>query len=688
MSQRQAGREAYLAQSPQWQHFTHCSQEQLQHLFNNPCASDTCVIDQMHHQILTAYCDHFPSVQVTRPSPEWRLALPTISTMWDHRRCLQSICKYTLLHVLRAWYHACRFAVLKRFHKKQAKQLRQAKFAEVVTAAAAAAERHDTHKLFHVINRHAPKQPRRQIQLRTTSGHMATPPECAAILNKFVADTWSGPPSNSLQFPHSPGVPFTVTQLAKALASIPATKATAKHCGPGVIWRQHAQVLAPLLYSKLEEWWSLNSPYIPQCWRNGWVFMIPKPSKPPVVPQNLRPLALQEPVGKSIIGILIQMAVHEAMDHLVIFPIWAYLTNRSTLDAIRRVCDHCAEVRQLLSSQRSTPHLRATRAPRPGLFGGIQMCIDLQRAFDMVNRRKLFQRLQTLQISSALIQLLSAWHENAEYVVQHDSMDCPIAIGRGVRQGCKAAPGLWNFFLVLFLHDLMSRIPLQWIQDHLTIYADDIHVGAVFYCLADLCMIQKIFGVLMFTLQSMDMCINQSKSVIILAMHGHQSRHMRRRFVSADSTGERFKIVMPDQSIQSIPIQSSAKYLGIIISYGRFEDDSLHHRLTLMKVGFHRLQKWLTGKHCLTTRQRFTLWRTCIYPILSYGIFATGVTPQGLQLALTQMTIMIRKILHDHSFLTGRTNADAHFASVAAFAWHSHRPFEDHRNTKQFATGS
>ena len=39
-------------------------------------------------------------------------------------------------------------------------------------------------------------------------------------------------------------------------------------------------------------------------WRDAWLLMIPKPQKIPVTAEALCPLALQEPIGKCLIGIL------------------------------------------------------------------------------------------------------------------------------------------------------------------------------------------------------------------------------------------------------------------------------------------------------------------------------------------------------------------------------------------------
>ena len=303
--------------------------------------------------------------------------------------------------------------------------------------------------------------------------------------------------------------------------------------------------------------------------------MIPKSGRPPTRPQNLRPLALQEPLGKAVISILIKLAVQEAMNQLVLFPIWAYLANRSTMEAIRRVSLHCSEVRQYICDQRSTPHSRANRAPRAALYGGIQLFLDLRRAFDCVNRQKLFQRLHTLNISDSIVCLLSTWHEHTCYFVQNAHGDHPIDTGCGVRQGCKAAPGLWNFFVCIMLQDLMTYVPFQWIQRHVTVYADDIHIGATISCLEDLHMIHSFIGALFRVLNDFDLPINPDKSVIILELKGTLSRAARASFVSCQSSACSFKIAVPGSDPIFIPVQSSAKYLGVIMSYQRFEDFSM-----------------------------------------------------------------------------------------------------------------
>ena len=186
------------------------------------------------------------------------------------------------------------------------------------------------------------------------------------------------------------------------------------------------------------------------------------------------------------------MAIHDARFHMVQFPIWSYMENRSTLEATRRVSQHCIEVRQLIQMCRSTPHARAARVPKVSLCGGLQLCIDLQRAFDNVNRVKLFARLHELQVREEIrdhpvVGLLARanWLLCAAWLHWRSNPNWKRSAAR--LQGCKAAPGPWNSFVVLFIHDLLNHVPLSWVQACLTIYADDCHIGTSFTSMEDFC---------------------------------------------------------------------------------------------------------------------------------------------------------------------------------------------------------
>lgn len=135
------------------------------------------------------------------------------------------------------------------------------------------------------------------MQLRNAQGQRVTLIEERSILNPFVLDTWRGPTTFPVISQHHTGMPFTVDDLAPELSRIPAVKAVARPCAPGAVWWL-ANDLAPFLHAKLQEWWFRPIPILPSWFRDS---------------RALRPLALQEPISKSIVGLLTKKALTEAL---------------------------------------------------------------------------------------------------------------------------------------------------------------------------------------------------------------------------------------------------------------------------------------------------------------------------------------------------------------------------------------
>ena len=75
---------------------------------------------------------------------------------------------------------------------------------------------------------------------------------------------------------------------------------TAQPFVPGLALKVHAFPLAEMLFPLLDDWWACFPPRIPSAWKDGWLHWLPKPNKNPSRPESLRPLAIQEPIGKCL----------------------------------------------------------------------------------------------------------------------------------------------------------------------------------------------------------------------------------------------------------------------------------------------------------------------------------------------------------------------------------------------------
>lgn len=494
------------------------------------------------------------------------------------------------------------------------------------------------------------------MQLRNVHGQLATAVEEHSILCRFVRDVWSGDPTAPAHPGVVAGTPFSEQDVRQALSTIPISRAIAPGFVPGAVWRALADCVTPWLFSLLQTWWFQEQPHIPDCWKHGWLCWLPKPGKPPTTPSALRPISLQEPLGKALMGILSKVGQSDSLDLMLGWPLWAYLPHRSTLDSVLRVATHCRAARSLVQSQRSTPFTRASHQERFHVCGAIQLLIDMSRAFDSIDRNQLFSRLHELGVRKEVVTLLTHWHSDTHYVIQTHSSITMVPVERGLRQGCKAAPWLWNSTLALILTDLARIIDISWLRRNTNLYADDIHAGDLFQSEQELYAILRNFAAILFTLKSFGLQINEKKSQILLTMTGPSQQQVRQRLLFRSQGEDRLTVSFGDQTF-TIPLTNSAKYLGVVISYGNFEDHTVRHRVQLATVAFKRLQVWLTGRRGLAKSDKLRLWNTCVLPIATYGIFSTGITHKGAHLLNHCFTMMLRKVLMDHSYITRHSNS-------------------------------
>ena len=656
--QRNLGRMAFLSGTAAWQDFMADSAGRL----TSHMHTKTDDLKEMHTQLMHSFKTHFS--EQPHPGLEvWQARSEPIRGKWQHRQACLSIrptaChRVSALAAIRAWYHLTRFQALSRYHRKHAAQVRHSRFQEIITEAQTAADRSDIHKLFQIIHRFAPKQPKRRVQIRNHSGQVASPVEELAILSQYVKDAWQGPSLEPMH-PHViPGTPFGLHDLLRALQRIPIGKAVAAPCAPGLLWKAHATLIAPWLYTQIQAWWNTPTPHVPQTWKQGWIHFLTKPNRAPISPDVLRPICLQDPVGKAVIGLLGQIGQAESFPTLRTWPLWGYLPKRSTQDAILRVCQHCSQAVDLVATERSTPHRRAQSRPRSAICGAVQLFIDLQRAFDTIDRSRLFSRLGELGVSPKLVKLLNEWHRDSEYLVTVGDTTNTVPTYCGVRQDCKAAPWLWNSVMAMLLQDLSCELGTEWIRQHVNLYADDGQTGDLFTSETELHAILKKFGWILHMFQQYGLDINTNKSVILITMGGSNGRKCRASLTFHRNGQEWIKIPGPTTSFQ-IPVSEKAQYLGVIVNYkGTMNELTVKHRTQVAQIAFARLSKWLTGRRGLKASDRFQLWRTCVLSVLTYGIFPVGLNAKCIHHLQKTIYGMIRKIYHCHAYHTRLTHEE------------------------------
>lgn len=98
-----------------------------------------------------------------------------------------------------------------------------------------------------------------------------------------------------------------------------------------------------------------------------------KQGRPATSLANLRPLCLQEPIGKAVAKLVSQKCVPDLKPMLPRFPQFAYSRRFSVLDALRQVSGQGQQVKAALDNNRSKVWTGANRPAKKKLMGGIQI---------------------------------------------------------------------------------------------------------------------------------------------------------------------------------------------------------------------------------------------------------------------------------------------------------------------------
>ena len=580
----------------------------------------------------------------------WNKTKGLMATKWDLLAQIRKLTSPGIASCFRCWHlitahHKC--------HVQQqlaSRQARKDRFDLLISEARFAASRHDLFALHAIVRKLSPKVVLPKINLRGSQGELLSPVEAFAHLKHYVCTAWAGP---QLQSPTglAPGVPFSEDELTRAFARLNIMKSTAPGTCPNGCLKAIPHETTAQLYPLLQRWWSHNPPFIPQQWKDGSLFLLPKPGKPPDTAANLRPLALQDPLGTTILGLLTAIARNSVLDQLCAQHQYAYLPHRGTHEAISRAADHCQKVRALLHSMRRPPSLNSSN-PSSSLYGGLTISIDLKRAFDSLPRPDLFDGLRQLGVDGACVTLLQEWHVGTRYWLEHKGHQDHVSVALGVRQGCRAAPFLWASSMSRLMTRLAESTSPEWVLKVLTLYADDFLLQCQITCEQDLWDHLHFVGILFDILDTTGLSMNLTKTVALLQIAGKKFKKLQSR-VLVEQAHQWFLLVpRSNGNATKIKLVADLKYLGCKLSYGNFEKLTLEHRVAAGLQANRRLHRWLYGKKGLDKDQRRKLWESVVRTTMTYGIWATGVTLAGLKRLVSLLVTMQRMIYMNHSHRT------------------------------------
>lgn len=196
---------------------------------------------------------------------------------------------------------------------------------QVTDKACRAAFSHDSPGLYQAIRTLTPKQTRKTVRFRDDQGNLLSPVEELQLLEQYFQAIFQTE-RVALPFFHTHALVLTPEELERQLSELKENKAIAPNPLPTILVKNSAGSLAQWLHTFLATTWTTR-PMIPQCWKDA---------KLTLLPTDLRPIALTDPVGKAVLGHYARKVKEAMLPTLVQILLLAYLSGRSIAKARSR----------------------------------------------------------------------------------------------------------------------------------------------------------------------------------------------------------------------------------------------------------------------------------------------------------------------------------------------------------------
>ncbi|XP_061444037.1 3 beta-hydroxysteroid dehydrogenase type 7 isoform X1 [Rhineura floridana] len=224
--------------------------------------------------------------------------------------------------------------------------------------------------------------------------------------------------------------PVTGTEIDNLISQLCSGKAPGQDLLPAELYQSFPLWWRPILaalFTKINE-----TGYIPHSWKMSIVVPIFK-KRDPTKPSNFRPISLLDVVAKLYGRFLLNKLLDWDKEQAIIS------------DAQAGFREGASTLHQLFILHHLITHVHMN--PQCSLYLAF---IDFSAAFDSINRRLLWSKLEKAGINKRLLWLLQSLHQDTVLRIRlgHNGLlSQKNLMRRGVKQGCILAPFLFNFFI-------------------------------------------------------------------------------------------------------------------------------------------------------------------------------------------------------------------------------------------------
>ncbi len=137
----------------------------------------------------------------------------------------------------------------------------------------------------------------------------------------------------------------------------------------------------------------------------------------------------------------------------------------------------------------------------------------------------------TKGVSPTVVQAIQQLHFEARYHYRVGEHERSTRASNGIKQGCKIAPYLWSYFTVVFMLPLRDQRSQAWIDEVLTVFADDCWGAWITKTQSDLQQAVADLQLILETLETLKMTVNYQKTAVLLKLVGRSAASLRRDYL-------------------------------------------------------------------------------------------------------------------------------------------------------------
>lgn len=371
----------------------------------------------------------------------------------------------------------------------------------------------------------------------------------------------------------------SLNEVMAAIKRLPNGRAPGADGISGEMLRVASDSTAPRLHQICRRIWEEER--VPTGWKEGIILPLYKNKGDRRDTSNYRPITLLSVPSKVITAIIFRRIKPLLLEKRR--PQQAGFTpGRSTTDCI-------------LTLTILAQHRRMFRKPLYAAY------VDLKAAFDSLDRDALWLLLHGLGVPSKYINILrNLYSDNTCRVRGENSLSDPFPTTSGVRQGCVAAPNLFNVAVDFWLNQTTERCPDL---------GADFHSRFTDICYADdVVLLSSILDTLAESLSA----LGEEASPLGFTINWTKTK--------IQSLSDFLSPLPRELNINSDRVEAvdSFVYLGSRVSNDCSSEAEIYRRLGLARSAFGRLSRvWRSKKVHVTTKIRIL--DTCVLPVLLYG---------------------------------------------------------------------